>query len=38
VNVLTPGQGRHGEQEELFDEETKRQFESPDPAGKDGPP
>src|SRR6202046_2288790 len=36
VNVLTPGQVATAKQEELFDEETKRQFESLIPRGKMG--
>ena len=38
VNVLTPGQVATAKQEELFDEETKRQFESLSPRGKMGHP
>jgi len=38
VNVLTPGQVATAKQEELFDEETKRQFESLIPRGKMGSP
>ncbi|RSM47035.1 KR domain-containing protein [Amycolatopsis balhimycina DSM 5908] len=38
VNVLTPGQVATPKQEELFDEETKRQFESLIPRGKMGHP
>jgi NAD(P)-dependent dehydrogenase (short-subunit alcohol dehydrogenase family) len=38
VNVLTPGQVATPKQEELFDEETKRQFESLIPRGKMGSP
>ena len=38
VNVLTPGQVATAKQEELFDEETKRQFESLIPRGKMGRP
>jgi NAD(P)-dependent dehydrogenase (short-subunit alcohol dehydrogenase family) len=38
VNVLTPGQVATAKQEELFDEETKRQFESLIPQGKMGRP
>ena len=34
VNVLTPGQVATAKQQELFDEETKRQFESLIPRGK----
>src|SRR3954454_137655 len=37
-NVLTPGQVATAKQEELFDEETKRQFESLIPRGKMGRP
>jgi NAD(P)-dependent dehydrogenase (short-subunit alcohol dehydrogenase family) len=36
VNVLTPGQVATAKQEELFDEETKRQFESLIPRGEMG--
>ena len=36
VNVLTPGQVATAKQEELFDEETKAQFESLIPRGKMG--
>lgn len=36
VNVLTPGQVATAKQEELFDEETKRQFESQIPRGEMG--
>src|ERR1700753_198179 len=36
VNVLTPGQVATAKQEELFDEETKRQFESLIPRGEVG--
>jgi NAD(P)-dependent dehydrogenase (short-subunit alcohol dehydrogenase family) len=38
VNVLTPGQVATPKQEELFDEETKRQFESLIPRGTMGSP
>jgi NAD(P)-dependent dehydrogenase (short-subunit alcohol dehydrogenase family) len=38
VNVLTPGQVATPKQEELFDEETKRQFEDLIPRGKMGRP
>ncbi|HTU39661.1 MAG TPA: SDR family oxidoreductase [Acidimicrobiales bacterium] len=38
VNVLTPGQVATAKQEELFDEATKRQFESLIPRGKMGHP
>ena len=38
VNVLTPGQVATAKQEELFDEETKRQFESLIPRGQMGSP
>src|ERR1700719_3134294 len=38
VNVLTPGQVATAKQEELVDEETKRQFESLIPRGKMGRP
>jgi NAD(P)-dependent dehydrogenase (short-subunit alcohol dehydrogenase family) len=38
VNVLTPGQIATAKQEELFDEETKKQFESLIPRGKMGRP
>jgi len=38
VNVLTPGQVATPKQEELFDEETKRLFESLIPRGKMGSP
>jgi NAD(P)-dependent dehydrogenase (short-subunit alcohol dehydrogenase family) len=38
VNVLMPGQVATAKQEELFDEETKRQFESLIPRGKMGSP
>jgi NAD(P)-dependent dehydrogenase (short-subunit alcohol dehydrogenase family) len=38
VNVLTPGQVATAKQEELFDEETKKQFESLIPRGKMGRP
>ena len=38
VNVLTPGQVATAKQEELFDEATKRQFESLIPRGKMGRP
>jgi NAD(P)-dependent dehydrogenase (short-subunit alcohol dehydrogenase family) len=38
VNVLTPGQVATAKQEELFDEETRRQFESLIPRGKMGRP
>ena len=38
VNVLTPGQVATAKQEELFDVETKRQFESLIPRGKMGRP
>ncbi|WP_194922971.1 SDR family NAD(P)-dependent oxidoreductase [Catenulispora pinisilvae] len=38
VNVLTPGQVATAKQEELFDEATKRQFESLIPRGKMGSP
>ncbi|MBS2553958.1 SDR family oxidoreductase [Catenulispora sp. NL8] len=38
VNVLSPGQVATAKQEELFDEETKRQFESLIPRGKMGSP
>jgi len=38
VNVLTPGQVATAKQEELFDEETMRQFESLIPRGKMGRP
>jgi NAD(P)-dependent dehydrogenase (short-subunit alcohol dehydrogenase family) len=38
VNVLTPGHVATAKQEELFDEETKRQFESLIPRGKMGRP
>lgn len=38
VNVLTPGQVATPKQEELFDEETMRQFESLIPRGKMGSP
>ena len=38
VNVLTPGQVATAKQEELFDEETKAQFESLIPRGKMGGP
>jgi NAD(P)-dependent dehydrogenase (short-subunit alcohol dehydrogenase family) len=38
VNVLTPGQVATPKQEELFDEETMRQFESQIPRGKMGRP
>jgi NAD(P)-dependent dehydrogenase (short-subunit alcohol dehydrogenase family) len=38
VNVLTPGQVATAKQEELFDEETMRQFESLIPRGKMGSP
>jgi NAD(P)-dependent dehydrogenase (short-subunit alcohol dehydrogenase family) len=38
VNVLTPGQVATAKQEELFDEETKRQFESLIPRGEMGRP
>jgi NAD(P)-dependent dehydrogenase (short-subunit alcohol dehydrogenase family) len=36
--VLTPGQVATAKQEEVFDEETKRQFESLIPRGKMGRP
>jgi NAD(P)-dependent dehydrogenase (short-subunit alcohol dehydrogenase family) len=38
VNVLTPGQVATAKQEEVFDEETKRQFESLIPRGTMGRP
>lgn len=38
VNVLSPGQVATAKQEELFDEETKRQFESLIPRGEMGRP
>jgi NAD(P)-dependent dehydrogenase (short-subunit alcohol dehydrogenase family) len=38
VNVLTPGQVATAKQQELFDEATKRQFESLIPRGKMGRP
>ncbi|GIL26214.1 SDR family NAD(P)-dependent oxidoreductase [Actinocatenispora comari] len=38
VNVLTPGQVATAKQEELFDEATKRQFESLIPRGQMGSP
>lgn len=38
VNVLTPGQVATAKQEEVFDEETKRQFESLIPRGEMGRP
>ncbi|QKW39728.1 SDR family oxidoreductase [Actinomadura sp. NAK00032] len=38
VNVLTPGQVATAKQEELFDEETKKQFESLIPRGEMGRP
>ncbi|MGW0569628.1 SDR family NAD(P)-dependent oxidoreductase [Streptomyces tauricus] len=38
VNVLTPGQVATAKQEELFDEETKRQFEALIPRGTMGRP
>jgi NAD(P)-dependent dehydrogenase (short-subunit alcohol dehydrogenase family) len=38
VNVLMPGQVATPKQEELFDEETKRQFESLIPRGEMGRP
>ena len=38
VNVLTPGQVATAKQEEVFDEETMRQFESLIPRGKMGRP
>ena len=38
VNVLTPGQVATAKQEELFDEATKRQFESLIPRGQMGRP
>lgn len=38
VNVLTPGQVATAAQEEVFDEETKRQFESLIPRGEMGRP
>ncbi|MEU8628950.1 SDR family oxidoreductase [Streptomyces sp. NPDC048669] len=38
VNVLTPGQVATAKQEELFDQETKRQFESLIPRGEMGRP
>ncbi|WP_445165651.1 SDR family NAD(P)-dependent oxidoreductase [Mycolicibacterium sp. Dal123E01] len=38
VNVLTPGQVATAKQQELFDEETKRQFESLIPRGEMGSP
>jgi NAD(P)-dependent dehydrogenase (short-subunit alcohol dehydrogenase family) len=38
VNVLTPGQVATAKQEELFDEETRKQFESLIPRGKMGRP
>lgn len=38
VNVLSPGQVATANQEELFDEETKRQFESLIPRGEMGRP
>lgn len=38
VNVLTPGQVATAKQEEVFDEETMRQFESLIPRGKMGGP
>src|SRR3954470_7307985 len=38
VNVLTPGQVATAKQEELFDEATKRQFESRIPRGQMGRP
>ena len=38
VNVLTPGQVATAKQQEVFDEETKRQFESLIPRGKMGSP
>jgi NAD(P)-dependent dehydrogenase (short-subunit alcohol dehydrogenase family) len=38
VNVLTPGQVATAKQDELFDEETKRQFESLIPRGEMGSP
>jgi NAD(P)-dependent dehydrogenase (short-subunit alcohol dehydrogenase family) len=38
VNVLTPGQVATAKQEELFDEETKKQFESLIPRGTMGRP
>ncbi|CAG6396471.1 SDR family oxidoreductase [Streptomyces cocklensis] len=38
VNVLAPGQVATAKQEELFDEERKRQFESLIPRGKMGRP
>ena len=38
VNVLSPGQVATAKQEELFDEATKRQFESLIPRGKMGSP
>ena len=38
VNVLTPGQVATAKQEEVFDEETMRMFESLIPRGKMGRP
>jgi NAD(P)-dependent dehydrogenase (short-subunit alcohol dehydrogenase family) len=38
VNVLTPGQVATAKQEEVFDEETRREFESLIPRGKMGRP
>jgi len=38
INVLTPGQVATAKQEELFDEATKRQFESLIPRGQMGRP
>jgi NAD(P)-dependent dehydrogenase (short-subunit alcohol dehydrogenase family) len=38
VNVLTPGQVATPVQEQLFDEETKAQFEALTPRGKMGSP
>ncbi len=38
VNVLTPGQVATAKQEELFDEATRRQFESLIPRGQMGRP
>jgi NAD(P)-dependent dehydrogenase (short-subunit alcohol dehydrogenase family) len=38
IIMLTPGQVATAKQEELFDEETKRQFESLIPRGKMGRP
>jgi NAD(P)-dependent dehydrogenase (short-subunit alcohol dehydrogenase family) len=38
VNVLTPGQVATAKQQEVFDEETRRQFESLIPRGKMGRP